>query len=179
MAVPRPEGHPGEDAGLKLALTRLLVSNRVATKEQVDQAVAAEKTTRGLYVSHLLDTGVSGDKMLALLARAAGLPSAASAWVRKPHADLAAVADGDACRALLAVPFRREGDALHIAFAAPLPKDLCAHLPPHVPHVALEADVRAGLDRLYRSPDLPPPPPSAPGPTVAGLPPPPGVGAPL
>lgn len=171
MANPRPEGHPGEDAGLKLALTRLLASTGVATKAQIDAALASEKGARTLYSSGLVAAGVSSVKLLPLLARASGLPAASSAWVRKPMGTMARELDVETCRALLAVPFRRENGQLHVAFAAPLPPELAASLPPHVPHVALEDDVRAGLDSLFRGlvPVRPPAasPPSAPVAPVA------------
>jgi hypothetical protein len=69
--------------------------------------------------------------------------------VRRTRPELAEGLSGELCRALLTVPFRKEGGVLHLAFVVPLSKEMLSGLPPHKAYVALESDIREGLEVCF------------------------------
>jgi hypothetical protein len=147
MALPLPDGHPG-DVAWRLPLGRILAGMKAVSEEQLGQALAAAKQG-GLYLTHLQETGVSSEKLLRAWSLATGLEPAPSAEVRKPPAALAQSAPQEQCRRWLAVPYRDAGGMPVIAFVVPPQAGLSTGLPPHTATVALEADVRAGLEVLW------------------------------
>lgn len=155
---------------------RTLLRLQLVDPAQLEPANALVKQG-GFFVSHLVTLGVNPDKLLTAIAIATGLPSATRHDVRRPKAELAEGLDPVLLRTLLASPFKREGPVLHFAFVVPVAKEQLAALPPHKAHVALETDIRDGLEVLFpkrrTSGKLPsfdpsladlgsPPPPSAP-----------------
>ncbi len=162
-----PDGHPG-DFVWRLPLARTLARLNVATGGQLEQANEAVKQG-GFFVSRLAEAGVKLEHLLACFASVTGLHSALPHDVRHPKPALASVLPEALCRALLAVPVSGEG-GLKLAVVVPLTAEQVAQLPPHTAEVALEIDVRQGLDALWphrRHPSLevpvvPGPRPSAP-----------------
>jgi hypothetical protein len=142
-----PPGHPG-DFVWRLPLIRALQGLNALKAAAQERALAATKKG-GFLSSHLIDAGVPADKVLTALSVATGLKSAAPNEVRRPEAQLADLAPKETCRILLAVPFKRDGDALHIAYVVPPAGDQTAIFPLHTAYIALEADVRMGLTVLY------------------------------
>lgn len=180
-----PEGHPG-DAAWRLPVWRTLLKLQLVKADQLEPANALAKQG-GFFFTHLAGLGVNPDKLLTAVAISTGLPSAPRHEVRHPKAELAEGLDGGLLRSLLASPFRKDPGLLHVAFVVPLPKERLSALPPHKAYVALETDIRDGLDALFprgkgSAPgapgfdpglvDLPPPPPPAPkkdGPTAEDM----------
>lgn len=170
-----PEGHPGDHAW-RLPVWRTLLRLSLVNPSQLEPANALAKHG-GFFLSHLVTLGVNSDKLLTAIAVATGLPSAARHDVRRPNPELAEGLDGALLRSILASPFKKEGGLLHLAFVVPIPKDRLAALPRHKACVALESDIRDGLDVLFpkakpgAAPDFDtdllglPPPPSAPAPS--------------
>lgn len=142
-----PPGHPG-DFAWRLPLIRALQSVNALKGPAQERALAATKKG-GFLSSHLIDAGVPADKVLSALSVTTGLKSAGPQELRRPASELADLASKETCRAMLAVPFKREGDALHIAYVVPPAGDQTAIFPLHTAYIALEADVRMGLAALY------------------------------
>lgn len=142
-----PDGHPG-DSNWRLPVWRTLLRLQLVDPSQLEPANALVKKG-GFFISHLVTLGVNPDKLLTAIAIATGLPSAARHDVRRPKAELAEGLDPALLRALLASPFKREGPVLHLAFVVPVAKEQLAALPPHKAHVALESDIRDGLEVLF------------------------------
>ncbi len=138
--------HPG-DFAWRLPLIRVLQQASSITKEQTDAALAAAKEG-GLFVTHLAAAGIPPTKLLIAWGKATGLPTAGSTELRKPSKELAAKMTAAQALELLAVPFQG-GESLHIAFAAPLPPNVAAQLPPHVPFVALESEVLQTIEYYW------------------------------
>jgi hypothetical protein len=160
----------------RLPLTRTLASLRAVATEQVQ--AATEKAARGgLFVSCLIEAGADANKVLTAYAVATGLPSAPRYETRNPPTEMGTRGDGDLFRSLLCVPFKEEKGTLCIAFAAPLPAEMTAQLPPHKAFVALEHEVVHGLDTLFprwkMRPSAPPAPQPIPAPVAAASAPPP------
>ena len=132
----------------RLPLIRSLQELNALKSTAQERAMAATKKG-GFLSSHLVDAGVPADKVLAAMSAATGLPSAAPHEVRRPALEMADVATKETCRALLAVPFKRDQHGLHIAYVVPPSADQTAVFPMHTAHVALEADIRIGLTALY------------------------------
>ncbi|MBX7112824.1 MAG: hypothetical protein K1X64_00720 [Myxococcaceae bacterium] len=142
-----PPGHPG-DFVWRLPLIRALQALNALKGTAQERALAAAKKG-GFLSSHLIEAGVPADKVLAAMSAATGMPTAPPHEVRRPALDMADVATQETCRALLAVPFKREKDVLHIAYLVPPSADQTAVFPLHAAQVALEADIRIGLHALY------------------------------
>lgn len=161
MALPVPDGHPG-DVAWRLPLGRILSGMKAVSEEQLGEALAAVKEG-GLYLTHLQEAGVSSEKLLRAWSMATGLDPAPTAEVRRPPAALAEGAPEALCRRWLAVPYRNSAGTLTFAFVVPPHAGLETGLPPHTATVALESDVRAGLDALWPqaaaepAPQAPPP----------------------
>jgi hypothetical protein len=142
-----PDGHPG-DSSWRLPVWRTLLRLQLVDPAQLEPANALVKQG-GFFVSHLVTLGVNPDKLLTAIAIATGLPSAARHEVRRPKPQLAEGLDPELLRSLLASPFKREGPVLHLAFVVPVAKEKLLALPPHKAHVALETDIRDGLEVLF------------------------------
>ena len=142
-----PEGHPG-DLLWRLPVWRTLLRLRLVSEAQLESVNALAKEG-GLFLTHLATLGMSPEKLLSAIAIATGLPAAARHEVRRPKRELADGLDGEELRALLATPFKRDLDLLHLAFAVPMPKERLGSLPPHRAYVGLESDIREGIELLF------------------------------
>ena len=167
MSSQLPEGHPG-DFVWRLPLARTLATFNLVSSVQLERANEALKQG-GLFASRLLEQGVSPDKLLVCWASATGLHAALPRDVRHPKHALSERVSEEVCRALLAVPVDDAG-GLKLAVAVPLSAEQAARLPPHTALIALEPDVRQGLEALWPRqrhkvgafPGEVPPPPSQP-----------------
>lgn len=142
-----PPGHPG-DVIWRLPLVRALQELGALKGPTQERALAAVKRG-GFLSSHLVDAGVPADKVLMAMSVATGLQSASPREVRKPTPDMAELSTKEACRAMLAVPFKRGENGLQIAYVVPPSTEQTSVFPPHTAYVALEHDIRMGLNSLY------------------------------
>jgi hypothetical protein len=147
MALPLPDGHPG-DLAWRLPLGRILAGMKAVNEAQLGEALAACKKG-GLYLTHLQEVGVSSEKLLRAWSLATGLDPAPTAEVRRPPSALADGASPEPFRRWLAVPYREASGALTVAFVVPPYAGTQTGLPRHTATVALESDVRAGLEALW------------------------------
>ncbi len=146
MSSQVPEGHPG-DFVWRLPLVRTLAKFALASPEQLERANEALKQG-GFFASRLLEQGVSPDKLLVCWASATGLHAALPRDVRHPKHALAGQLSEELCRTLLVVPVDDAG-GLKVAVVVPLTAEQAARLPAHTALIALEPDVRQGLDALW------------------------------
>ncbi|MGQ0506380.1 MAG: hypothetical protein ACT4TC_13795 [Myxococcaceae bacterium] len=118
---------------------------------QLERAAAALSQQGGLFSTRLVESGVGAAEVVTALARISGLTPAPVSSLRQPPVAVSEGTDARLWLKLLAAPFGRVENKLQIAFANPLAAQLpeAQALPPHVPYVALETEVRRCLLSLY------------------------------
>lgn len=140
----------------------LLVNEGLVTREALYDALRLQRSDGGLLGTCLLSLGhLRRGPLLQALAKHLGIPPAPPSRVIHPDPALAFLFDADELRRLRAVPYRRDGMGVELAFADPRQLEALEALrSPHVGErielrVAVEPDVDAGLETLLGPPPLP------------------------